>query len=232
MANPNLTALASLYGKASYLALTTSTQNLISNPLNSNQIFKINIISVTNTASYPVIVTLQTIRSNTIVEITSNIVIPPQTTVKLNNKNNFMYLEEGDTVQMYANANSAIQAVTSYEILSSVLPDNSGTTYSFNYLPPIIYEGTRYTIIINTTGVTDGTTLYWTNSGNTVAADFTSSANSGNFVVRNNTGFFNIVLTSDSTTETGETVILQIRTGSTTGTIVATSNTIQVADAP
>lgn len=179
MANPNLISLASLYGKTSYIAVSTTAQNFISNPVNSNQVFKINVISVTNTSAFPVIVTLQTIRNGIIIEITSNIVINPQVTVKLNNKNNFMYLEEGDTLQLYANTNNAIQGTISYEIISSQVPGNSGVTYSFSSLPGTMYEGTNYTVVVNTTGVADNTTLYWTNAGTTSSNDIVGSLTLG-----------------------------------------------------
>lgn len=229
MANPNLTTLAALYGKASYLSVTTTITNILSNALSSNQLFKINAVMVTNTSTYPVTVTLRSLRLLTVVEIVSQLIVPPQTTIKLNNKNNFIYLEEGDTLQISSSHNDILKAVVSYEIIASTIPSTT-TSYIFSSVPAIAYEGRTYPIVVNTIGVSDGTTLYWTNSGTAVAADFTSSVNSGSFVVRNNSGYFNINIASDTTTEVGETVILNIRTGSTSGTIVATSSTITLSD--
>ena len=85
-----------------------------------------------------------------------------------------------------------------------------------------------YTVV--TTKVTDGTVLYWTNDGTTVGADFFDANNSGSFTITNNQGSFTRTLTNDSLTEGSETVIIQIRTGSISGPIVATSNSLSIND--
>jgi hypothetical protein len=103
-------------------------------------------------------------------------------------------------------------------------------SYSISPNASAVNEGDTITYTITTVGVTDGTTLYWTNSGTTVGADFTGSANSGSFTVNSGTATFTRVLANDYLTEGAETVIVDIRTGSTSGPIVATSGTVSVAD--
>ena len=93
-----------------------------------------------------------------------------------------------------------------------------------------VNEGDTITYTITTVGVADGTTLYWTNSGTTVGADFTGSANSGSFTVNSGTATFTRILANDYLTEGTETVVVAIRTGSTSGPIVATSGPVSVAD--
>lgn len=87
--------------------------------------------------------------------------------------------------------------------------------------PTTITEGTTYTYYVQTTGVSNGTTLYWSiTHGTTTNADF--SANSGSFTVNNNFGQFSISPTNDNTQDNGETFTLNIRTESISGPVVVT----------
>ena len=93
-----------------------------------------------------------------------------------------------------------------------------------------INEGGSVTYTITTTNLPNGTTVYWTNAGTAVAADFSGGVNSGSVTVNNNTATFSLTTVSDATTEGSETIIIQIRTISTSGTVVATAATVTVAD--
>ena len=92
-----------------------------------------------------------------------------------------------------------------------------------------INEGSALGVTVTTTHVPDGTTLYWTtNHTTTDAADF--SSNSGSFTITNNSAVFTVPVVADTTTEGSETFTVQIRTTSTSGTIVATLPSITVND--
>ena len=102
-------------------------------------------------------------------------------------------------------------------------------TYSFSSVPATINEGSSGVFTANTANVANGTVLYWSTTGGNVAlADF--SANTGSFTVTSNVGTFSISIVADSTTEGNETFQTQLRTGSVTGTIVATSNLVYIND--
>lgn len=103
-------------------------------------------------------------------------------------------------------------------------------TYSIVANLSVVNEGTSVGFAITTTDKDNGDILYWTNSGNTVAADFTQNINSGNITLQNNAASLVLTLSNDITTETTETAIISIRTGSTSGPIVATANTVTVLD--
>ena len=95
--------------------------------------------------------------------------------------------------------------------------------------PSSVNEGSALVCTVTTANVADGTTLYWTTSHtSTTDADFT--ANSGSFTITSNSGTFNVTPTADATTEGAETFTVQIRTGSTSGTIVATLPSVTVND--
>jgi hypothetical protein len=89
-----------------------------------------------------------------------------------------------------------------------------------------VNEGSSLTFNVSTTNVVNGTTLYYTitNSG-----DF-NAPTSGSFSITSNAGSFSVVATADSTTEGAETFTASVRTGSTSGTVVATSSSVTIND--
>ena len=104
---------------------------------------------------------------------------------------------------------------------------NAAAAYTFDATPAAnnVNEGSTLTVNVATANVADTTTLYWTatNSG-----DFSTST--GSFTVTSNTGSFTVTPTADATTEGSETFQVQIRIGSTSGTVVNTSDAITIND--
>jgi len=88
-----------------------------------------------------------------------------------------------------------------------------------------ITEGSSITYTVTTTNITNGTVLYWTNSG-------TTGTSQGTVTINSNSGTFTISTTAPNTYDGSRTVIANLRTGSYTGTIVATASTVSVTDAP
>lgn len=97
-----------------------------------------------------------------------------------------------------------------------------------------VNEGSSVTFTVTTIGVPNATTLYWTTlqtSGVVAASDFSDSALSGSFTVNSNTGTITRTIASDRSTESVPEIFqLQIRRTSTSGTIVATSDSVTVND--
>ena len=100
----------------------------------------------------------------------------------------------------------------------SIIPDslsfNEGNIVNFNISYPEFGSGT----------------LYWTNSGTTIGSDFSDSSNSGSVTITNGLGTITRTLSNDQIVEGTETLIIQLRTGSTSGPIIATSATITIND--
>ena len=91
-----------------------------------------------------------------------------------------------------------------------------GASYTIT-APNDIDEGSAGTFNVQTAGVANGTTLYWTIEP---SADFATA--SGSVTVNSNAGSFTATPTADNTTEGTETGTISLRTGSTAGTVVAT----------
>jgi hypothetical protein len=101
-------------------------------------------------------------------------------------------------------------------------------TYSISPASGSVNEGSTVALNVTTTNLGSGT-LYWTiNNVSTSNADF--SAYNGSVTITGDAGSFTVGPIADTTTEGAETFTVQLRTGSTSGTVVATSSSITVND--
>ena len=104
----------------------------------------------------------------------------------------------------------------------------SGPTYSVTH-PSSINEGSSLLVSVSTSGVANGTVLYWTVLNSTTSnSDFSSS--SGSFTINSNSGSFSVPISADLTTEGAESFRVQIRTVSISGSVVRTSSLITIND--
>jgi hypothetical protein len=106
-------------------------------------------------------------------------------------------------------------------------------TYSVVPSTTSINEGSTVTFTVTTNGVPNSTILYWTIlpiSGTLSASDFTDAATSGSFTINSNTGTITRTLAGDRSTEGLEAFRIEIRRSSTTGTVIATSETVYIND--
>jgi len=149
----------------------------------------------------------------------------------------------GYQMRSYANDNNEVRPYTTRYWDGAVSNQNCiGQFIIEEYLPitipqpvytvfpdvTLIGEGSSVIYTVETFNVPDGTILYWTNSGNTDSDDFTDLTNSGSVTINGGIGSIVRTVSADATPEGTETIILQIRTGSTSGTIVATAETVNV----
>ena len=86
-------------------------------------------------------------------------------------------------------------------------------------------EGSSATFEVGGTNIIDGT-YYWTIETN--AEDFATA--SGSFSITSNTGSFSVVPTEDTTTEGEQTFTVAVRSVSTTGTVLVTSDPFTIND--
>ena len=94
--------------------------------------------------------------------------------------------------------------------------------YAFSPGSYSVAEGDSVTVYVNTTNVSNGTTLYWTiSNGTTSDADFSSMG--GSFSISGNSGSFSVSAALNCDTS-NETATLQLRTDSSSGTIKDTAS--------
>ena len=125
-------------------------------------------------------------------------------------------------------SSGTVVATSSTITVLDVVPEYSVTpsTNSVN-------EGSSVVFTVTTVGIANATVLYWTTLstlGAISASDFNDAAASGSFTINNNTGTITRTLASDRFTEGPGQFKLQIRTASTSGTIVAASNEVTIND--
>jgi hypothetical protein len=118
MANPNLVAVTSIYGKSIQGALgTTVTTDLLT--CASNKLLKVNTIIIANIdGTNSATVTMGIIKSGgSVVLFASTISVPADATLVLIDKNSSFYLQEGDILEGGAGAASDLTYTISYEEL-------------------------------------------------------------------------------------------------------------------
>ena len=119
MANPNIVAVASIYGKSTGLALGTSGSAIVSNAASSGKIIKINTLTVANIdGTNAADVTAYVNKGGVNYQLAWTVSVPADATLVLISKDTSIYLEEGDALYLYASATLDLQAFCSYEEIS------------------------------------------------------------------------------------------------------------------
>lgn len=117
MAAPNIVNVTTITGKTAVMAVTTSATAIVTNNSASNTVVKINALYISNVdGTNAADVNIDVFRSSTAYHIGRTISVPADATLDVLSKS--IYLEEGDSLRLTANANSDIEAVCSYEIIS------------------------------------------------------------------------------------------------------------------
>jgi hypothetical protein len=139
-------------------------------------------------------------------------------------------LQTGDSVQVNSSTAGSV------DVLMNIMEtDGAGitadpTTYSITSNISSVNEGNTVGFTVSTSSVPNSTVLYWTTVGNVSSADFSDSVTSGNVTIANSSATITRTLAADATTEGVEYFDLALRTGSISGTIVATSGNVIVND--
>jgi hypothetical protein len=107
--------------------------------------------------------------------------------------------------------------------------------YSVTPSTTVLDEGQSISFVITTEEVASGTILYYTLSGDVSENDFTDNTLSGSVTVIDfgsgtATGTVTKVISLDLVTEGDEEFVFELRTDSTSGSIVATSSTVTIKD--
>ena len=145
-----------------------------------------------------------------------------------------------DGVSYGLNDSIAISSTRSLTIkgLGGALIQGSNTpSYSVTPSATTVSEGNSVSFTVNTNHVGAGATLFFSTGGASVdTADFSDGSLTGSFNVvglANTTlgvATFTRSIATDFLTESSESFFIQIRTNSTSGSIVATSSTIDITD--
>ena len=117
MAAPNIVNVATLTAKTAVQAVGTSATAIVSNSASSGKVIKINALYISNVdGTNNAEINVDLYRSSTAYHIAKTVVVPADATLDVISK--AIYLEEGDSLRLTANATSDLEAVCSYEELS------------------------------------------------------------------------------------------------------------------
>jgi hypothetical protein len=117
MAAPNIVNVSTITGKTAVQAVGTSATAIVTNSASSGKVFKVNALYVSNVdGTNNAEINVDLFRSSTAYHIGKTIVVPDDATLDVISK--AIYLEEGDTLRLTANAASDLEAVCSYEEIS------------------------------------------------------------------------------------------------------------------
>jgi hypothetical protein len=117
MAAPNIVNVATITGKTAVLAVTTTATAIVSNGGSSNQVLKINALYVANVdGTNNAEITVDLFRSSVAYRLAFTVVVPADAVLDVLSK--AIYLEEGDSLRLTANAAGDLEAVCSYEIIA------------------------------------------------------------------------------------------------------------------
>ncbi len=93
-----------------------------------------------------------------------------------------------------------------------------------------VNEGGTVTFTVGAGDIADGTTLYWNTTGSVFANDFSDGLTTGSFVVATGAGTISRTLANDLDTDGTDFFSIELYSGSTTGTLLVTSDIVFVED--
>ena len=119
MANPNIVQVQNIYGNTAVQAVTTSATAIITNSNSSGKVYKVNGIIVANIdATNSATLTVDLYRGSTPYRMINNVPVAVNTAYTPIDKTLSLYLLEGDSIRLTANANSRLEAVATWEEIS------------------------------------------------------------------------------------------------------------------
>lgn len=116
MANPNIITASAVYGKTAGMNVGTSEVAIVTNSSSSGKIYKINALIVANIDGTNVAdVTVRVWKGSTAYSIATTIPVPADASLVVISRDNQVYLQENDSLRLFASAASDLQAVCSWE---------------------------------------------------------------------------------------------------------------------
>ena len=117
MAAPNIVGVTSIYGRVAGQAVGITTTAIVTNSNASDKVLKINSLIASNIDGINTPDITVTLNKNQTTEyhIAKTMAIPPDSTVIIISKDSSIYLEENDSIDLFASGNNDIEAICSYE---------------------------------------------------------------------------------------------------------------------
>jgi len=122
MAAPNMLSANTINGKTAVLAVTNGALSILSNAASSGKLLKVETLYISNIDSVSRTITISYYSAaalgGTAYKLANAIAVPANTTIAFITKEAPIYLAEDSSLGMLASANTAFEAVLSYEDIS------------------------------------------------------------------------------------------------------------------
>jgi hypothetical protein len=118
MAAPNLKNPSMVTGKTATYACTDTLASALANGSSSGKLLKVNTVRAANITSSSGNIDLTLFRSSIHTYLVKSASVPPNGSLVLTDKNEYVYLEEGDSLYAKANDASTIDLTIHYEDIS------------------------------------------------------------------------------------------------------------------
>lgn len=119
MSAPNIVNVSTIIGNTGVQAITTTPTAIVTNSSSSGKVYKLNALIISNIDSANIAtLTVDLYRSSTAYPIINQVSVPINTSFTPIDKGLCLYLLEGDTIRLTANASSRLTAVCSWEEIS------------------------------------------------------------------------------------------------------------------
>lgn len=120
MANPNIVNVSNIFGKVEGQDIGTSATDIVSNPLSSGEIIKVNSLIISNVdGTNAADITAELYKNQTTsYYLAFTIAVPADATLVVISKDTSIYLEENDSIRLTASTAGDLHGVCSYEVIS------------------------------------------------------------------------------------------------------------------
>lgn len=115
MAPPNLKSPGTITGKTALVALTTTLSSVLANATSSGEVLKVNTIRAANIGAEQVAVDIAVVRGASTIYLIKGAVIGVGKTLITTDKNEYIYLEEGDAIHAKTSVSSSTDLTINYE---------------------------------------------------------------------------------------------------------------------
>jgi hypothetical protein len=118
MATPNLLIANTVIGNTSTQNVSTISTEIVSNGSETNKIYKINLLLITNTQGSSANVNIILNKNSVETSFLRNIVVPASSSFTAIDKGTSIYLKEGESIKIFASSNNVLDATCSFEEIS------------------------------------------------------------------------------------------------------------------
>lgn len=117
MAAPNMVNVSTIYGKTAGLAVSTTATAIVTNAAGSGTVIKVNTLMIGNSNTVTAYkITADVYNGTSAFRFVPTVSIPANSGLDILAK--VVYLEEGQSLRLTADANSVLEAIASYELIS------------------------------------------------------------------------------------------------------------------